>query len=131
MWELLAPGYGLLYEHVDMTGGVTRWGGLSGLRCWNSDNLFDWIDFFKMNKYFYFFDETQNVKQNREFFGNTELFLWRMLISVNQNAKRARKRERTEFDGSFFTYWQVFFYWILLDKRFYVVWIYFHVLSRY
>ena len=71
MWELLAPGYGLLYELVDMIGGVTRWGGLSGLKCWNSDNLFDWIDFFKMNKYFYFFDERQNVKQKPQFFLET------------------------------------------------------------
>ena len=68
MWELLAPGYGLLYEHVDMIGGVTRWGGLSGLKCWNSDNLFDWIDFFKINTYFYFFDERQNVKQKPRIF---------------------------------------------------------------
>ena len=68
MWELLAPGYRLLYEHVDMIGGVTRWGGLSGLKCWNSDNLFDWIDFFKINTYFYFFDERQNVKQKPRIF---------------------------------------------------------------
>ena len=48
--------------------GVTRWGGLSGLKCWNSDNLFDWIDFFKINTYFYFFDERQNVKQKPRIF---------------------------------------------------------------
>ena len=114
-----------------MIGGVTRLGVLSGLKCWNSDNLFDWIDFFKINTYFYFFDERQNVKQYREFFGTRSCSLWRMLISVNQNAKCAGKRERTNFDRSFFTYWQVFFYWILLEKRSYVVWIYFHRLSQY
>ena len=120
------------YEHVDMIGGVTRLGVLSGLKCWNSDNLFDWIDFFKINTYFYFFDERQNVKQYREFFGTRSCSLWRMLISVNQNAECGGKRERTNFDRSFFTYWQVFFfYWILLEKRFYVVWIYFHRLSQY
>ena len=90
MWELLSPGYGLLYEHVDMIGGVTRWGGLSDLKGWNSDFLFDWIDFFKINTYFYFFDERQNVKQKPRIFLETRsCFPWRMLISVNQNAERA------------------------------------------
>ena len=45
-----------------------RWGGLSGLKCWNSDNFFDWIDFFKINTSFYFFDERQNVKQKPRIF---------------------------------------------------------------
>ena len=97
MWELLAPGYGLLYEHVDIIGGVTRGGGLSGLKCWNSDNLFDWIEFFKTNKYFYFFDESQNVKQKpRNFLETRSCSLWRMLISVNQNAERERSVREKE-----------------------------------
>ena len=114
MWELLAPGYGLLYEHVDMIGGVTRWGGLSGLKCWNSDNLFDWIDFFKINTYFYFFDERQNVKQKPRFFLETgSCCLWRMLISVNQNAERARSvRKKREHD-----FWSLQSF-LLIDKFF-------------
>ena len=114
MWELLAPGYGLLYEHVDMIGGVTRWGGLSGLKCWNSDNLFDWIDFFKINTYFYFFDERQNVKQKPRFFLETRsCCLWRMLISVNQNAERARSvRKKREDD-----FWSLQSF-LLIDKFF-------------
>ena len=114
MWELLAPGYGLLYEHVDMIGGVTRWVGLSGLKCWNSDNLFDWIDFFKINTYFYFFDERQNVKQKPRFFLETgSCCLWRMLISVNQNAERARSvRKKREDD-----FWSLQSF-LLIDKFF-------------
>ena len=37
-------------------------------RAGNSDNLFDWIDFFKINTYVYFFDQRQNVKQNLRIF---------------------------------------------------------------
>ena len=94
MWdELLAPGYGLLYEHVDMVGGITRWGGLSGLnsKCWNSDNLFDWINFFKINTYFYFFlRKSERETKTANFLETRSCSLWRMLISVNQNAERAR-----------------------------------------
>ena len=96
-----------------MIGGVTRWGGLSGLKCWNSDNLFDWTDFFKINTYFYFFDERQNVKQKPR-------ILWKhgvvpfdacsfQLILRGACEERAGKRKRTNFDRPFFTYWQVFF----------------------
>ena len=114
MWELLTPGYGLLYEHVDKIGGVTRWGGLSGLKCWNSDNLFDWTDFFKINTYFYFFDERQNVKQKpRIFWKQRSCSLWRMLISVNQNAERARSvRKKREDD-----FWSLQSF-LLIDKFF-------------
>ena len=129
MWELLSPGYGLLYEHVDMIGGVTRWGGLSGLKCWNSDNLFDWIDFFKINTYFYFFDERQNVKQKPRIFWKHGVVPFDacsfQLIRTRSVRGACGKKTRTNFDRSFFTYWQFFFYWILLEKRFYVVWIVF------
>ena len=114
MWELLAPGYGLLYEHVDMIGGVTRWGGLSGLKCWNSDNLFDWIDFFKINTYFYFFwRKTERETKTANFLKTRSCSLSRMLISVNQNAERARsvqekERGRILIPPTFFTYWQFF-----------------------
>ena len=70
MWKLLALGYGLLYEHVDMIGGVTQ---------------------------------TERATKTANFLETRSCSLSRMLISVNQNAERAGKRERTNFDRSFFT----------------------------
>ena len=93
VWELLAPGYGLLYEHV---GGVTYWGGLSGLKCWNSDNLFDWIDFFKKNTFFFFWRKSERETKTANFLETRSFSLWRMLISLNQNAERARSVQEKE-----------------------------------
>ena len=124
--ELLSPGYGLLYEHVDMIGGVTRWGGLSDLKGWNSDNLFDWIDFFKRNTYFHFLTKVRTWNKNREFFGNTELFpLTHAHFSWSERGVRGAcgKKREDEFWSLLFYTLISFFYWILLEKRFYVVWI--------
>ena len=97
MWELLAPGYGLLYDHVDMIGGITRWGGLTGLKCWNTDNLFDWIGFFEINTYFYFFwRKTERETKTANFLETRSCSLWRMLISVNQIAERPRSVREKE-----------------------------------
>ena len=89
---------------LTLIGGVTHWGGLSGLKCWNGDNLFDWIDFLKINTYcLFFWRKTELKKKNANFFP-----LWRVLISVNQNAEceeRAGKRKRTNLIGPFFIYW--------------------------
>ena len=128
MWELLTPGYGLLYEHVDTIGGVTRWGGLSGLKCWNSDNLFDWIDFFKINTYFYFFDARQNVKQKPRIFWKHRVVpfdacLFQSIRTRSVRGACGEKREDEFWSLLFYILIYIFFYWILLEKRFYVVWI--------
>ena len=125
VWELLTLGYGLLYEHVDTIGGVTRWGRLSGLKGWNSDNLFDWIDFFKINTYFYFFDERQNVKQKPRIFWKHgvvpfDACSFQLIRTWSVRGACGKKREEE--------FWSL---WILLQKRFYVVWISFHVLIPY
>ena len=114
MWELLTPGYGLLYEHVDMLGGVIRWGGLSGLKCWNNDNLFDWIDFFKINTYLnIFLRKSERETKTANFWETRSCSLWRMLISVNQNAERARSvRKKREDD-----FWSLQPF-LLIDKFF-------------
>ena len=80
-----------------MIGGVTHWSGLSGLKCWNTDNLFDWIDFFKIHTYFYFFwRKTERETKTAIFLETRSCSLWRMLISVNQNAERARSVREKE-----------------------------------
>ena len=106
--------------------GVTRWGGLSGLKCWNSDNLFDWIDFFKINTYFYFFDERQNVKQKPRIFWKHGVVPFDacsfQLIRTRSVRGACGKKGEDEV-------WSLLFYlltWILLQKLFYVVCIYFH-----
>ena len=109
-----------------MIGGVTRWGGLSDLKGWNSDNLFDWIDFFKRNTYFYFLTKVRTWNKNREFFGNTELFpLTHAHFSWSERGVRGAcgKKREDEFWSLLFYTLISFFYWILLEKRFYVVWI--------
>ena len=67
-----------------MLGGVIRWGGLSGLKCWNNDNLFDWIDFFKINTYLnIFLRKSERETKTANFWETRSCSLWRMLISVN------------------------------------------------
>ena len=63
MWKLLALGYGLLYEHVDMIGGVTQ---------------------------------TERATKTANFLETRSCSLSRMLISVNQNAERARSAREKE-----------------------------------
>ena len=93
--------------------GSPAWGGLSGLKWWNSDNLFDWIDFFKMNTYFYFFDERQNVKQKPRIFWKRGVVPFHacsfQFIRTRSVRGACGKKTRTNFDRSFFTYWQFFF----------------------
>ena len=128
MWELLSPGYGLLYKHVYMIGGVTRRGGLSGLKAETVIICLIEQTSLKEILIFIFLTLDRTWNKNREFFGNTELFLLAHAYFSQWERgaceERAGKRQRTNFDRSFFTYWYIFFfYWILLEKRFYVVWI--------
>ena len=70
--------------------------------------------------------KTERETKTAIFLETRSCSLWRLLISFNQNAEweeRAGKRERTNFDCSFFYILISFFYWILLEKRFYAVWI--------
>ena len=100
-----------------MIGGVTHWGGLSGLKCWNSDNFFDWIDFFKTNTYFHFFFWRKSERETKtaNFLETRSFSLWRMLISLNQNAEDE--------------VWSLFFY--ILTRFFFFYWISFFFLLNF
>ena len=76
----------------------------------NSDNLFDWIDFFKINTYVYFFDQRQNVKQKPRIFlkhGVVPFHACSFQL-IRTRSVREKERGRILIPPTFFTYWQFF-----------------------